>query len=76
VAVESVIRYVRPLGDDSPRRSVADSGACVPKVLPTAELERILAGLIIAVLPEPFGGAAVGNDVEDPSELAVEPPAA
>ena len=40
-----------------------------------AELEGVLAGLIIAVLLEPFGRAAVSNDAAEPQELAVEPPA-
>ena len=74
VASEGVLRHVHPLGD-SPRRCLADGGACVPKVLPAAELEGILAGLIVAVPLEPAGGAAVSNDVEEPQELAVEPPA-
>ena len=39
------------------------------------ELEGILAWLIIAVPLEPSGSAAVGNDVEEPQNLAVEPPA-
>jgi len=65
---------VHPLGD-SPRRGLADGGACVPKVLPAAELEGILAELIIAVPLEPAGGAAVSDDVEELEELAVEPPA-
>jgi len=43
--------------------------------LPTAELEGVPTGLIIAMLPEPFGGAAVGNDVEEAQELPVEAPA-
>ena len=47
----------------------------VPKVLPTAELEGVVAGLIIAVLPEAVGGAAVSSDVQEPQELAMEPPA-
>ena len=70
VASEGVLRHVHPLGD-SPRRGLADGGACVPKVLPAAELEGILAGLIVAVPLEPAGGAAVSNDVEEPQELAV-----
>ena len=74
VASEGVLRHVHPLGD-SPRRCLADGGACVPKVLPAAELEGILAGLIVAVPLEPAGGAAVSNDVEEPQELPVEPPA-
>ena len=73
VAAEGVLRHVHPLGD-SPRRCLADGGACVPKVLPAAELEGILAGLIVAVPLEPAGGAAVSNDVEEPQELPVEPP--
>ena len=46
----------------------------MPVVLPSAKLEGILAGDFIAVLLEPSGDAAVGNDVEEPQELAVEPP--
>ena len=69
VASEGVLRHVHPLGD-SPRRCLADGGACVPKVLPAAELEGILAGLIVAVPLEPAGGATVSNDVEEPQELA------
>ena len=72
VASEGVLRHVHPLGD-SPRLCLADGGACVPKVLPAAELEGILAGLIVAVPLEPAGGAAVSNDVEEPQDLAVEP---
>ena len=68
---EGVLPHMHPL-DDSPRRSVADRGARVPKVLPTAELEDVLAGLIIAVLQEPFGGVAVDKDVVEPQELALE----
>ena len=41
MAPEGVLRHVHPLGD-SPRRCLADGGACVPKVLPAAELEGIL----------------------------------
>jgi hypothetical protein len=44
---------------------LADSGARVPKVLPTEELEGFLTGLVIAMPIEPVGGAAVGDDVED-----------
>jgi len=43
--------------------------------LPTAELEGFLTGLIVAMPPEPVGGAAVGDDVEETQELAVEAPA-
>ena len=62
VAPEGVLRHVHPLGD-SQRRCLADGGARVPKVLPSVELEGILAGLIIAMLLEPASGAAAGNDV-------------
>jgi len=62
VETDGVLRHLNPLGD-SPRRSLADSCAHVLKVWPTAELEDVLAGLFIAVLPEPFGSAAVGNHV-------------
>jgi len=58
-----VLRDLHPLGD-SPCRSLANSGARVPKVLPTAEVEGFLTGLIIAMPLEPVGGAAVGDDVE------------
>jgi hypothetical protein len=67
MATDGVLRHVHPLGN-STRRSVANSGARVPKVLSTAELEGDFAGLIIAVLLEPFGSAAVSNDVEEPQE--------
>ena len=40
VASEGVLRHVHPLGD-SPRRCLADGGACVPRVLPAAELEGV-----------------------------------
>jgi len=69
-----VLGDLHPLGD-SPRRSLADSGARVAKVLPTAELEGLLTGLIVAMPLEPVGGAAVGDDVEEAQELAVEAPA-
>ena len=35
-----------------PCRSLADSGARVPKILPTAELEGFLTGLIVAMPPD------------------------
>jgi hypothetical protein len=54
---------LNPLGD-GPCRSLADNGVRVPKVLPAAELEGFLTGLIVAMPPEPVGGAAVGDDVE------------
>jgi len=69
-----VFRDLHPLGD-SPCRSLADSGARVPKVLPTAELEGFLTGLIIAMPLEPVGGAAVGDDEEEEQEITVEAPA-
>jgi len=53
VATKGVLRHLHQLGD-SPRRSLADSGACVPNVLPTAELEGVLTRLIIAMPPEPL----------------------
>ena len=36
------------------------------------ELEGVLTGLIVAMPPEPVGGAAVGDDVEEAQELAVD----
>jgi len=50
VAAKGVLGDLNPLGD-SPCRSLADSGARVPKRLPTAELEGFLAGLIVAMPP-------------------------
>jgi hypothetical protein len=47
VAPKGMLGDLNPLGD-SPCHSLADSGARVPKVLPTAELEGFLAGLIVA----------------------------
>ena len=49
---------LNPLGD-GPCRSLADNGARVPKILPAAELEGSLTGLIVAMPPEPVGGAEV-----------------
>ena len=60
---------------DGPGRSLADHGARVSEVLPTAELEGFLSGLIVAMPREPVYGAAVGDDVEEAQELAVEAPA-
>jgi len=65
---------LNPLGD-GPCRSLADNGSRVPKILPAAELEGVLAGFIVAMPPEPVDGAAVGDDVEEAQELAVEAPA-
>jgi len=74
VAAKGVLGDLDPLGD-SPCRSLADSGARVPKVLPTAELEGFLNGLNIAMPLEPVYGAAVGDNVEEAQELTVEVPA-
>jgi hypothetical protein len=52
-STKGVLLHLHPLGD-SPRRSLADSGTCAPKALPTAELEGFLAGLIIAMPLEPL----------------------
>ena len=38
VASEGVLRHVHPLGD-SPRRCLADGGACVPKYCPRRNLK-------------------------------------
>ena len=43
VAAKGVLGDLNPLLD-SPCRSLADSGARVPKILPTAELEGFLTG--------------------------------
>ena len=45
VATEGMLDDLNPLGD-GPCRSLADNGARVPKVLPAAELEGFLTGLI------------------------------
>ena len=68
VAPECALCHMHSLGD-SPRHSAADCSARVPKVLPTEELEGVLAGLITAVSPEPVDCAAVVYDVEEPQEL-------
>jgi hypothetical protein len=49
---EGMLGNLNPLGD-GPGRSLADHGARVPEVLPAAELEGFLAGLIIA-MPQEF----------------------
>ena len=74
VATEGMLGNLDPLGD-GPGRSLADHGARVPEVLPAAELEGFLTGLIIAMPREPVFGAAVGDDVEEAQELAVKAPA-
>ena len=74
MATKGMLGDLNPLGD-GPCRSLADNGARVPKILPAAELEGFLTGLIVAMPPEPVGGAAVGDDVEEAQELAVEAPA-
>jgi len=73
VAAKGVLGDLNPLGDGS-CRSLADNGARVPKILPAAELEGSLIGLMVAMQPEPVGGAAVGDDVEEAQELAMEAP--
>ena len=72
VATEGMFGNLNPLGD-GPGRSLADHGARVPEVLPAAELEGFLTGLIIAMPLEPVLGAAVGDDVEEAQELAMDP---
>jgi hypothetical protein len=69
VAAKGMLGELNPLGD-GPCRSLADNGARVPKILPSAELEGFLTGLIVAMPPESVGGAAVGDDVEEAQELA------
>jgi len=70
VATKGMLGDLNPLGDGP--CCLADHGARVPEVLPAAELEGFLAGLIIAMPAEPVCGAAVGDDVEEAQELAVE----
>ena len=56
---------------DGERRGMADGGARVPEVLPTAELE----GCIARVGPEhlePTEGASVSEDIEESQEFAVD----
>ena len=50
VATEGMLGDMNPFGD-GPCRSLANNDACVPKVLPAAELEGFLAGLIVAMPP-------------------------
>ena len=50
VATEGMLGDLNPLGD-GPCRSLADNGARVPKVLPAAELEGFLTGLIVTMPP-------------------------
>ena len=64
VATEGMLGNLNPLGD-GPGRSLADHSACVPEVLPAAELEGFLFFLIkasslgsIAMPREPVFGAA------------------
>jgi len=47
VAPKGMLGDLNPLGD-GPCRSLSDSGARVPKILPAAELEGFLTGLIVA----------------------------
>ena len=58
VATEGMLGNLNPLGD-GPGRSLADHGARVPEVLPAAELEGFLTGLIIAMPPEPVFDVAL-----------------
>ena len=60
VATEGMFGNLNPLGD-GPGRSLADHGARVPEVLPAAELERFLAGLIITTEAS-LSWAKAGND--------------
>jgi len=60
VSTKGVLRNLNPLGD-SPHRSLADSGARVPKILPTAKLEGVLTGLIVAMPPEPLSTEPFGK---------------
>jgi len=50
VAAKSMLGDLNPLGD-GPCRSLADNGARVPKILPAAELEGFLTGLVVAMPP-------------------------
>ena len=65
---QSLLAAENPLGD-GPGHSLADDGACVPEVLPAAELEGVLTVLTIAMPREPVFGAA------DSQELAAKAPA-
>ena len=58
--------------DDRERRGVADGCACVPEILTAPELEHLFAGVMGPELLEPAFGAAVGEDVEEAQELAVD----
>ena len=69
---QGVLGDARATGDCE-RRGVADGGARVPEVLTAAEFEGFVAGFVPEPL-EPAFGAAVGEDVEEAQELAVDAP--
>jgi len=46
----------------------------VPEVFTAAKLEVLVSGVIIPELRKPVDGPAVGEDVEEPQKLAVDPP--
>ena len=58
VATKGMIGDLNPLGDGQ-YSGLADHGARVPEVLPAAELEGFLTGLIIAMPREPVLGWAM-----------------
>ena len=51
MATEGMLGDLNPLGD-GPCCGLADHGARVPKILPAAELEGSLTGLIVAMPPD------------------------
>ena len=57
---------------DRERRGVADGCARVPEILTAPELERLFAGVMGPELLEPAFAAAVGEDVEEAQELAMD----
>ena len=71
-ATYGVLGHVHALGNRT-RRVVADGGARVAEVLTAAELEDLVAGVVIPGLREPAVSLAVGEDVEQPKKLAMDP---
>ena len=63
--------YHQTATGDRERRGMADGGTCVPEVLTAADLDGFVAGFVPEPL-EPAFGAAVGEDVEEAQELAVD----
>ena len=65
---------MHPLGYSTHRR-LADCGARVcQKSCPRRNVKASSLGFSLTKLTEPVAGAAVGDDVEEPQKLSMEPP--